>query len=96
VDDLLELSRINQGRIELRKERIRLNAVLRSALESSAPIVEAAGHELVVAEPPEPVLLNADPVRLTQVIANLLNNAAKYTERGGRIVLSARSYGQRP
>jgi signal transduction histidine kinase/ActR/RegA family two-component response regulator len=93
VDDLLELSRINQGRIELRKERIRLSAVVRSALESSAPIVEAAGHELVVAEPPEPVLLNADPVRLTQVIANLLNNAAKYTERGGRIVLSAQVFG---
>jgi signal transduction histidine kinase/ActR/RegA family two-component response regulator len=93
VDDLLELSRINQGRIELRKERIRLTAVLRSALESSAPIVEAAGHELIVAEPPEPVLLNADPVRLTQVIANLLNNAAKYTERGGRIVLSAQVFG---
>jgi CheY-like chemotaxis protein len=93
VDDLLELSRINQGRIELRKERIRLSNVLRSALESSAPIVEAAGHELVVAEPPEPVLLNADPVRLTQVISNLLNNAAKYTERGGRIVLSARVFG---
>jgi signal transduction histidine kinase/CheY-like chemotaxis protein len=93
VDDLLELSRINQGRIELRKERIRLSAVVRSALESSAPVVEAAGHELVVAEPPEPVLLNADPVRLTQVIANLLNNAAKYTERGGRIVLSAQIFG---
>ena len=92
VDDLLELSRINQGRIELRKERIRLSAVVRSALESSAPIVEAAGHELVVAEPPEPILLNADPMRLTQVIANLLNNAAKYTEPGGRIVLSARAY----
>src|SRR2546423_3528050 len=92
VDDLLELSRINQGRIELRKERIRLSAVVRSALESSAPIVEAAGHELVVAEPPEPVVLLADPVRLTQVIANLLNNAAKYTERGGRIVLSARVF----
>jgi signal transduction histidine kinase/ActR/RegA family two-component response regulator len=92
VDDLLELSRINQGRIELRKERIRLSAVVRSALESSAPIVEAAGHELVVADPPEPILLNADPVRLTQVIANLLNNAAKYTEPGGRIVLSATAY----
>jgi signal transduction histidine kinase/ActR/RegA family two-component response regulator len=93
VDDLLELSRINQGRIELRKERIQLTEVLRSALESSAPIVEAAGHELLVAEPPEPILLNADPVRLTQVIANLLNNAAKYTERGGRIVLSAKEFG---
>ena len=93
VDDLLELSRINQGRIELRKERIRLTAVLRSALESSAPIVESSGHELIVAEPHEPVLLNADPVRLTQVISNLLNNAAKYTERGGRIVLSAKVVG---
>ena len=90
VDDLLELSRINQGRIELRKERVKLSAVLRSALESSAPLVEAAGHELVINEPPEPLLLYADPVRLMQVISNLLNNAAKYTEKGGRIVLSAR------
>ena len=93
VDDLLELSRINQGRIELRKERIKLTTVVRSALESSAPLVEAAGHELIVIEPREPVLLYADPVRLIQVIANLLNNAAKYTERGGRIVLSARAEG---
>jgi CheY-like chemotaxis protein len=70
-----------------------LSAILRSALESSAPVVEAAGHELIVAEPPEPVLLYADPVRLIQVIANLLNNAAKYTERGGRIVVSTRVFG---
>ena len=90
VDDLLELSRVNEGRIQLRKERIKLSTVLRSALESSAPLVEAAGHELIVTEPPDAVLLNADPVRLTQVIANLLNNAAKYTDRGGRIELSAR------
>ncbi|HLZ46963.1 MAG TPA: ATP-binding protein [Gemmatimonadales bacterium] len=93
VDDLLELSRINEGRIELRRERVQLSAILRSALESSAPVVEAAGHELIVAEPPEPVLLYADPVRLIQVIANLLNNAAKYTERGGRIVVSTRVFG---
>jgi len=91
VDDLLELSRINQGRIELRKERVKLSAVVRSALESSAPLVEAAGHELIVAEPAEPLLLYADPVRLMQVISNLLNNAARYTERGGRIVLTARA-----
>ncbi len=90
VDDLLELSRVNEGRIQLRKERIKLATVLRSALESSAPLVEAAGHELIVSQPPDAVLLNADPVRLTQVIANLLNNAAKYTERGGRIQLGAR------
>jgi signal transduction histidine kinase/ActR/RegA family two-component response regulator len=93
VDDLLELSRINQGRIDLRKERVKLSSVLRSALESSAQLVESAGHELVIAEPPEPVLLYADPVRLIQVIANLLNNAAKYTERGGRIVVSTRMFG---
>ena len=91
VDDLLELSRINEGRIELRKERVKLQAVLRSALETSAPLVEAAGHELVVHEPDEPILLHADPVRLIQVIANLLNNAAKYSERGGKVVLTART-----
>jgi signal transduction histidine kinase/ActR/RegA family two-component response regulator len=90
VDDLMELSRINEGRIELRKERVKLQAVLRSALETSAPLVEAAGHELVVHEPDEPILLHADPVRLIQVIANLLNNAAKYSERGGKVVLTTR------
>jgi len=93
VDDLLELSRINEGRIVLRKERVKLTSVLRSALESSAPIVEAAGHELVVVEPPGELLLHADPVRLIQVIANLLNNAAKYTDRGGRIVISVQAEG---
>ena len=77
VDDLLELSRITEGRIELRQERVKLASVLRSALESSAPVVEAAGLELNVVEPTEPVLLYADPVRLIQVIANLLNNAAR-------------------
>ena len=90
VDDLLELSRINEGRIELRKQRITLTSVLRGALEASAPLIEGSGHQLVVNQPNGPVLLNADPVRLTQVIANLLNNAAKYTERGGRIVMTAR------
>jgi signal transduction histidine kinase len=93
VDDLLELSRINEGRIELRKERVKLSSVLRGALESSAPLVEAAGLELKVVEPSEPILLYADPVRLIQVIANLLNNAAKYTERGGRVVISAGAEG---
>jgi signal transduction histidine kinase/ActR/RegA family two-component response regulator len=94
VDDLLELSRINQGRIELRKERIKLQTVLRSALESSGPQVEDAGHELIVSEPRETILLQADPVRLVQVVANLLNNAAKYTDRGGRIEVSARGEGE--
>jgi signal transduction histidine kinase/ActR/RegA family two-component response regulator len=93
VDDLLELSRINEGRIELRKERVSLAAVLRGALESSAPLIEAAGHELIVEEPKEMVLLDADPLRLTQVIANLLNNAARYTNPGGTVRLTARREG---
>jgi signal transduction histidine kinase/ActR/RegA family two-component response regulator len=93
VDDLLELSRVNQGRIQLRKQRLRLATVLRGALEVSAPLVEAAGHELVVSEPGEKVLVNADPVRMNQIVANLLNNAAKYTERGGRIWLTSRLEG---
>ncbi|MDP3911361.1 MAG: hybrid sensor histidine kinase/response regulator [Gemmatimonadales bacterium] len=88
VDDLLELSRVTQGRIELRKERVRLDGILRNALESSGPLIEAAGHELIVEVPPETVLLEADPVRLSQVIANLLNNAAKYTDKGGRVWLT--------
>jgi signal transduction histidine kinase/ActR/RegA family two-component response regulator len=93
VDDLLELSRINEGRIELRKERIKLQAVLRSALEASAPLIEAAGHELIVHQPDQPILLHADPVRLIQVISNLLNNAARYSERGGTVRLTARAEG---
>jgi signal transduction histidine kinase len=93
VDDLLELSRINEGRIELRRERVQLSAVLRNALEASAPLIEAAGHQLSVSEPTEAVLLDADPLRVTQVIANLLNNAAKYTDKGGKVWLDARREG---
>jgi signal transduction histidine kinase len=93
VDDLLEVSRITRGKIELRKERIELAAALRSAVETSRPLVEAACHQLAISVPPEPLLLEADPVRLSQVIANLLNNAAKYTEEGGRICLTARREG---
>ena len=93
VDDLLELSRVNQGRIELRKQRLKLSTVLRGALEVSAPLIEAAGHELVVSDPVEKILINADPVRMNQIVANLLNNAAKYTERGGRVEVSSRLEG---
>ena len=93
VDDLLELSRVNQGRIELRKQRLKLATVMRGALEVSAPLVEAAGHELIISEPAEKILINADPVRMNQIVANLLNNAAKYTERGGRVWLTSRLEG---
>jgi signal transduction histidine kinase/CheY-like chemotaxis protein len=91
VDDLMELSRIRRGKIELHKERIELTPMVHSAVESSRPLIEKARHELVLALAPEPLMLVADPVRMAQVIANLLNNAAKYTADGGRIVLSTRS-----
>lgn len=90
VDDLLEVSRITRGKIELRKERIELAAVLRSAVETARPLLERGRHQLAISLPPEPLLLEADGVRLAQVLANLLNNAAKYTEEGGQIWLNAR------
>jgi len=89
VDDLLDVSRISRGRLELRKERLELTTVLNSAIETSRPLIEASGHQLTVAFPSEPVYVDADLVRLAQVFANLLNNAAKYSERGGHITLAA-------
>jgi PAS domain S-box-containing protein len=93
VDDLMEVARVTRGRIELRKEPVDLNELLRSAVETSRPLIEAAQHELTVSVSPEPLTVSADPVRLVQVIANLLNNAAKYTNEGGRISLAARREG---
>ncbi len=89
VDDLLDVGRITRGRLELRKERVDLAGIVKNAVDATFPLIEAAGHELTVALPPQPVYLDADPVRLAQVLSNLLNNAAKYMERGGRIWLSA-------
>ncbi len=93
VDDLMELSRITRGKIELRKELVELTAIVQSAIETSRPLIEAARHQLTVDLPQEPLLLDADPVRLAQVFANLLNNAAKYTAEGGRIWVDARREG---
>ncbi len=87
VDDLLDLSRINQGKIELRNERIDLVGAIQDAIEASRPLVEASDHELTVAFPNEPLWVDGDRTRLAQVFANLLNNSARYTERGGRISL---------
>jgi CheY-like chemotaxis protein len=89
VDDLLEMSRINRGALELRKEHVALATIVSNAVETSEPLVTAGRHELDVSLPAEPVWLDGDPVRLAQLLSNLLNNAAKYTPPGGKIALQA-------
>ena len=93
IDDLLDVSRLSRNNLDVRKERVDLAAVLESAVESSGPLIQQCGHELTISLPPEALHLNADPVRLAQVFLNLLNNAAKYTNHGGKISLSARREG---
>ncbi len=89
VDDLLDLTRVARGKVQLRVGPIELAGVVARAVEASRPLVEERRHRLEVALPPQPLRLEADPARLQQVLANLLNNAAKYTEPGGRIELAA-------
>ena len=89
VDDLLDVSRITRGKLELRKQRVELASVIHQSVEVCRPLAERAKHELEVSLPPEPVYLHADAVRMAQVFANLLTNACKYTEPGGRIWLTA-------
>jgi signal transduction histidine kinase len=89
VDDLLDVSRISRGKVELRKERVALQAIVEGAVAASRPLIEGHGHELRVALPPGLIHLDADAVRLAQVLTNLLTNAAKYTEEGGCIWLTA-------
>ena len=93
VDDLLEVSRISRGKIELRRERVELAPVIRHAVETVGPLIAEAGLELSVALPAEPIFVDGDAIRLAQVIDNLLNNAAKYTEKGGRVALAVRRDG---
>ncbi len=95
IDDLLDVSRISRNKMELRRSRVLLADVVSSAVETARPAIEAAGHELTVSLPPEPVFLDADLTRLAQVFGNLLTNSAKYTERGGRIWLTATREGRR-
>ena len=89
VDDLLDVSRVMQGKVELRKELVELATVVARAVETVQPLIEVQGHELSVSVSPQSMPLRVDPVRLAQVIGNLLTNAAKYTEPGGRIRLIA-------
>jgi PAS domain S-box-containing protein len=93
IDDLMDVSRIATGKVELRREPVDLAAVVRRAVETSRPLMSHKGHELTVRLPPDPIRLDADPTRLEQVIDNLLTNAAKYSDPGGRIDLSVRREG---
>ncbi len=93
VDDLLDVSRISRGKIELRNTPVLLTAIVQQAVETSRPAMERAGHQLSIHVPSEPIILNADLTRMTQVFANLLNNAAKFTEPGGHIALTAERHG---
>jgi signal transduction histidine kinase/DNA-binding response OmpR family regulator len=90
VDDLLEVSRINRGTLALRKERVELHAVVQLAVETAQPLVHERGHTLEVALPPRGLWLEADAARIAQVLSNLLSNAARYTDPGGRIALRGR------
>ncbi len=94
VDDLLDVSRITLGRISLRVARVELAPLIRNAVETQQPLIDASRHQLALALPPEPLWLEADPVRLVQVFSNLLHNAARYTPEGGQIWLTARREGE--
>jgi len=89
LDDLLDVSQLTRGGIVLRKQRVSLQDVVDAAVETSGPVIAAAGHELLVSLPDHTIELDGDPMRLSQAFSNVLNNAAKYTARGGRIWLSA-------
>jgi PAS domain S-box-containing protein len=93
VDDLLDVSRITRGKIELLRQRIELADIVRQAVETVRPLCESRRHELSLKLPAQPLFLDADPARLTQIIGNLLNNACKFTGNDGRIQLSAEREG---
>ena len=87
LDDLLDIARITQGKLDIRKERVTINGIVDSAVEAARPLIEGKNHRLTVTLPPQALTIEADPLRLSQVISNLLTNAAKYTDPGGHIDL---------
>jgi signal transduction histidine kinase/ActR/RegA family two-component response regulator len=95
VDDLLDASRITAGKLHLRKERLDLGMMAKKAIEGSCSLIQACRHKLMLSLPPHPVWLDADPARLEQILLNLLNNAAKFTPKGGRIWLHLEVDGDR-
>ena len=93
VDDLLDVSKITRGKVELRKERVEVADVIAKAVEMASDLFEQRNHDLALDVAKERLWVDGDPVRLAQVVANLLTNAARYTERGGKIIVSARREG---
>lgn len=91
VDDLLETSRISRGELVLRSERVSIESIIRHAVETSESLIQTNQHQLTISLPDEPLWVDGDPVRLAQILANLLNNAAKYTEDGGHIKVQAQA-----
>jgi PAS domain S-box-containing protein len=94
IDDLLDVSRVNRNKMELRRRRVLLEDVLKSAVETARPLIEDAGHQFTISLPPHPVYLDGDLTRLAQVFGNLLTNSVKYTSHGGHIWLAALRQGQ--
>ncbi|WP_137679208.1 hybrid sensor histidine kinase/response regulator [Aurantiacibacter suaedae] len=95
VDDLLDINRIEHGKISLRKEMVLLSDILPPALEIAGPAIEASGHELQVEVPDDPVTLNVDPARFIQIIGNIVSNAARYTPNGGKITVVVSTQGDK-
>src|SRR5262249_31742875 len=94
VDDLLDVSRITRGKINLQMERTDVATVVDGAVETCRPLMEARKHRLTVSVPPEPLWVEGDAARLAQIVGNLLNNAAKYTEEGGQVWLTVAREGE--
>ena len=94
LDDLLDVSRITRGRLEVRRTRIALRGVVDAAVETARPVIDAGRHALSIDLPGEPLMLDADALRISQVLGNLLTNAAKYSERPGTIRLTAERVGE--
>ena len=93
IDDLMDVALINGGQVKLQKQQVALQSIVSRAIETSLPLIEAGRHELTVQMPEICLQIDADPARMTQVVVNLLNNAAKYTPAGGRIEIAARQEG---
>ena len=93
IDDLLDLSRVTRGKVQIERERVDVRSIVGTAIEASRPLIDGAGLELIVRVPETPVIVDADPTRISQVLSNLLNNAAKFTEREGSVTLELSEHG---